>query len=99
MNTITKNSIAKNIFYEMGIPTSMALSIVNSAFNLIIENIVEEKQMKIPKFGSFKVKKKSSRVGRNLNTGKDVTIEPRFVVSFIASDQLKKAINDSNENK
>ena len=93
MNTITKNSLAKNIFYEMGIPTSVALNIVDSVFEIMIEKMVEEKQVKIPKFGSFKVKNKDARVGRNLNTGEDVTIKPRIIVSFSSSEQLKKAIN------
>jgi integration host factor subunit alpha len=99
MKTITKNSIAKNIFYEIGIPTSMATNIVNSVFNIMIDKIIEDKIVKIPKFGSFKVKEKSSRLGRNLNTGENVVIKPRTVVSFLTSEQLKKEINTSSENK
>ena len=99
MNTVTKNSIAKNIFYEMGIPTSMALDMVNSIFSLMIDNLAKEKQVKISKFGSFNTKRKAPRIGRNLNTGEKVTIHPRTIVGFSASEQLKKVINAANKNE
>lgn len=98
MKNITKSSLAKNIFYEIGIPTSVALDIVDSVFDIMLEKIVADGAVKIPKFGSFNVKAKASRIGRNLNTGEKVTISPRKVVSFSSSDQLKKAINAADEN-
>ncbi len=94
MNNITKRVLAKNIFYEMGIPTSMALNLVDSVFENIMEKLVEDKLVKIPSFGTFKVKEKSARMGLNLNTGEKIVIKPRLVATFSSSDQLKQAVNE-----
>ncbi len=95
MNNVTKSTIAKSIFYETGIPVSIAEDIVDSLFNSLIEHAVSDESVKIAKFGSFSVKKKNSRMGRNLNTKEDVVIAARKVISFQASNKLKQAINES----
>lgn len=95
MTSVSKNTIAKRIFYETGIPVSIAEDIVDSLFNNIIEHATSDGSVKIAKFGSFSVKNKKPRMGRNLNTKEDVVITARKVVSFQASDKLKQAINES----
>ena len=97
-DTITKNSLAKRIFYQTGIPVSLASEIIDSLFANIIDHAVTDGSVKIPKFGSFYVKNKTERAGRNLNTNKNVIIKARKVVSFRPSTQLKQAINVSEEN-
>jgi len=91
--TITKQTLANNIFYETGLPTAMAEEIVNDLFSLIINNTANEGSVKIAKFGSFYAKQKSARMGRDLNTQQDKLISARKVVSFIPSNQLKRKIN------
>ena len=91
---VTKNSLSKAIFYEAGIPVAIAEDFLDSLFDLIIENEVKDGAAKIPKFGSFYVKNKKSRLGRNLNTQETVEISARKVVSFQPSNHLKRVIND-----
>lgn len=95
MTSITKNMLAKTILYETGIPVSIAEDIVDDIFNNIIEHATKDNSVKIANFGSFNIKEKKSRMGRNLNTHEDVIIQPRKVVGFQASGKLKQAINES----
>jgi len=97
-DTITKNSLAKSVFYQTGIPATLALEVIDSIFANIIEHAVNDGSVKIPKFGSFYVKDKAERMGRNLNTNKDAIIKARKVVSFRPSTQLKQAVNVSEKN-
>ena len=92
--TITKNTLAKAIFYEMGIPVSIAQDIVDSVFDNISKHTAQDGTVKIPNFGSFYVKEKQKRIGRDLNTLKEVLIDARKVVSFYPSNQLKRLVND-----
>ncbi len=94
MSSVTKNTIAKKIFYETGIPVVIAEEIVDSIFENIIKHATSDGSVKIPNFGSFYVKQKKTRIGRNLNTKEDVTIPSRKVVSFQASAKLRQAINE-----
>ncbi|MCT4635744.1 MAG: HU family DNA-binding protein [Rickettsiales bacterium] len=95
MSSITKNTLAKTILYETGIPVSIAEDIVDDIFTSIIDGSAKDDSVKIANFGSFSVKNKKSRMGRNLNTHEDVMIKPRKVVGFQASAKLKQAINES----
>jgi len=93
-NNITKNDIAKTLFYETGYPTSILERFVDDLFKQIIVHSKIDKSTKLSNFGSFHVKEKKQRIGRNLNTLEEVIIPARRVISFQSSDQLKKAIND-----
>ncbi len=92
--TVTKNTLAKSILYETGIPITMAQDILDSLFDIIIESSVKDGSAKIPKFGSFYVKDKKSRPGRNINTKEEVLIQARKVVTFLPSNHLKQAVNE-----
>ncbi len=93
---ITKNSLAKAILYETGIPISIAQAVLDSIFENIISYAANDGSVKIPKFGSFYTKNKQARVGRNLNTQTSVIINARKVVSFQPSNQLKQAVNETS---
>lgn len=92
--SVTKNSLAKAILYEMGIPVSITQKLLDSLFESIIDSTAQDGEMKIPKFGSFYAKMKKPRIGRNINTQEDVVINARRVVSFNPSKQLKQAVNE-----
>jgi integration host factor subunit alpha len=95
-DSITKNSLAKVILYETGIPVSIAQAILDSLFENIINFTIKDEEMKIPKFGSFYVKSKKPRIGRNINTQESVMINARKVVSFYPSSQLKQEVNEKS---
>jgi nucleoid DNA-binding protein len=92
--SITKNSLAKAVLYETGIPVSIAQKLLDSLFESLMDSTAKDGEMKIPKFGSFYAKMKKSRMGRNINTQEAVVINARRVVSFNPSKQLKQAINE-----
>lgn len=93
-DTITKKVLAEKVCYEMGIPVSMALDIIDSLFKNIIQSTVDEDVVKIANFGSFNTKEKKERIGRDLNTLEDVVIPARKVVSFQPSNHLKRVVNE-----
>lgn len=96
-SSITKQTLAKDIFYEVGIPSSIAAKIIDSIFAELIEGMVSNGVAKIHNFGSFAMHAKKPRLGRNLNTGEAVEIKARNVVSFNSSIKLKQVINVKEE--
>jgi integration host factor subunit alpha len=95
MSAVTKSSLAKAIVYETGIPASIALNMLDSLIDIIITSTVSDGVVKIPKFGSFQVREKKTRMGVDLNTKKPALIAARKVVTFAPSSQLKQAVNAS----
>ena len=95
--TITKNTLAKKIFCDIGIPVTMAQDILDDIFKTIIQFTAQDGSTKISNFGSFYVKNKNPRLSRNLNTNESVMIDARKVVSFHPSNQLKQIINEDNK--
>ena len=93
-NSVTKYILAKDIFYKTGIPISLAENIVDSFFNTIIDGCAKNGQVKLTNFASFNVNEKKARLGRNLNTKESVMITSRKVISFIPSEELKRAVNE-----
>lgn len=92
--SLTKEKIVKRLFYVSGLPSSMLEKFLDSLFKKIIEGTATEGSTKISNFGSFYLKNKKQRLGRNLNTNKEVVIEARNVVSFYPSKFLKKVVNE-----
>ena len=90
--TLTKYYLAEKINRELGLPKSESLSLISSLFETIVEQLDKENIVKIAGFGTFKVRKKNKRIGRNPKTGEEVTITARRVVSFKAGQKLRKKI-------
>ena len=93
--TTTKNTIAKDIFYHIGVPVAIAEKVVDSFFDTIIEECQKDEVVKIANFASFKINNKKARLGRNLNNLESVMIPSRKVISFVPSDNLKREVNES----
>ena len=91
-NTHKKN-IINNIFHEIGLPASYAAKIVDDIISILISNIIAEKKIKIKNFGTFTLKKKNKRVGRNPKSKINHEISERNVVNFKASEDLKEKLN------
>ncbi|MEK6733953.1 MAG: HU family DNA-binding protein [Pseudomonadota bacterium] len=92
--TITKNILAKEIHYETGLPITLAEEILDKMFEAFINSASKDGNIKIPKFGSFCVREKKERVGRNINTNTSVKVSARKVVSFYPSAELKRMVNE-----
>lgn len=89
---MTKADIVNFVFEKVGLPKNEAQEMVEVVFDTIKQTLVAGESIKISGFGTFNVRKKNARIGRNPKTKEEVEITPRRVVTFKASDQLKELI-------
>ena len=94
MNNITKDNIANYIHNEFGLSKKDCNEIVINLIEYIILGLQKDKIVKIHNFGTFKLKYKKSRIGRNPKNKVEFTISSRNVISFIASKKFMIFIND-----
>lgn len=91
--TVTRAYLADVIYNKMGYSRAEAADIVDAVIDEIVSCVEKVGVVKLSSFGTFKVRKKRERVGRNPKTKIEVPISARRVVSFYASNLLKKKIN------
>lgn len=91
--TVTKAELSEAVFREVGLSRDESGKLVASVLDQISSSLSRGSNVKISSFGSFAVKEKSLRMGRNPKTGDEVPILPRRVVVFRASHVLKDRIN------
>ena len=94
-NNTSKKNIIKNIFNQIGIPINYSAQIIDDLILILILNIKLNKSLKIKNFGTFFLKSKNKRIGRNQRDKIDHVISERSVVTFRAAENLKKKL-DSN---
>ncbi len=94
---MTKADIANKITEKVGLPQKESQEIVEILLDTIKDALVEGESVKIPEFGTFNVSQKSARKGRNPQTGEDLTISPRRVISFMASNRLKTKLEQTKK--
>ena len=94
---ITREDISEYINSEFGLSKYDCNQIVNEIINQIIIGLIEDEVVKIHNFGTFKLKQKNQRIGRNPKTKIEIMIAPRKVVSFIPSKYLLNKINKNYE--
>ena len=91
--TITREYVANCIKEELGLSRSDSLKFISITLNTLSNALKKGKVLKIAKLGTFKIKNKNSRIGRNPKTGKESIISARSVVTFNASEKLKSRLN------
>ena len=91
--TITREYLSNCIKKEIGLPRSESLKLVALILDSLSSSIKKDKILKLSSLGTFKVKNKNSRMGRNPKTGKDALISARSVITFNASEKLKNRLN------
>ena len=96
MNNITREDIAEFINKEFGLTKKDCIDLVNDIIEEIIVGMNEHKVVKIHNFGTFKLRRKNARIGRNPKTKEEVMIAPRNVISFIPSKHILRKLNESN---
>ncbi len=94
---VSREDIANSIYSEYGLPRKECLEIVNNIIDIIIKGLETNKIVKIHNFGTFKLKNKKSRIGRNPKTKIEVLIQDRTVISFKASKKFLSFINNNIE--
>ena len=91
--TVTRAQLTEAVYQEVGLSRNESANLVESVLNEISEALSEGETVKISSFGSFFVRKKGQRIGRNPKTGEEVPILPRSVLIFRPSHVLKNRIN------
>ena len=91
---LTKKDLVNLIYMQLGFSKHISENLINDFLSTIILNIKNEKKLKISKFGTFTLRKKKSRIGRNPKTGQEHKIEARKTVKFYPSLEIKKKINE-----
>ena len=91
--TITRADLAEAVYEQVGLSRNESAELVESVIDEMTSALVDGDNVKISSFGSFSIRQKGERVGRNPKTGVEVTITPRKVVVFKASHVLKDRIN------
>ena len=90
--TVTRNDLIEAISDKVGISLNDSSEMIENIFDFILTELESGHDVKISSFGTFKVKRKNLRMGRNPKTGIDAPIKPRNVVSFYSSNVLKSKL-------
>ena len=91
---LTKKEIINSIYMQIGFSKKISETLLEDIFQIILNNIIIKNKVKIAKFGTFSLRKKKQRLGRNPKTKKSAVISERNVILFKASNELKKFINN-----
>ena len=90
---LTKKDLVNSVYMRLGFSKQISESLIDDLLITIIQNIKSEKKLKLSKFGTFTIRKKKSRIGRNPKTKETKMISSRDVVLFKASKEFKEFIN------
>ena len=90
---LTKNDIVHSVYTQLDIPKNRSVELVESLLEIIKGTLEKGEDVLISGFGKFCVKNKNERMGRDIQTGKDMTLRSRRVVTFRCSGVLRDKIN------
>lgn len=96
--TITRADLAESVYEQVGLSRNESSDLVESVLDEIMTALIAGDNVKLSSFGSFSVREKGERIGRNPKTGVEVPILPRKVLVFRASHVLKDRINGAASN-
>ena len=85
---LTKKDLVNRIYMQIGFSKEITENLVDEFFSLIVLNLKKEKQLKISNFGTFSIRLKKSRIGRNPKTKEEFIISSRKSIRFIPSKKL-----------
>jgi integration host factor subunit alpha len=95
--TMTQADVVNTIYHEIGFTLKESTEIVEQVFEIIKETLESGEKVKISGFGNFTVRQKRPRAGRNPQTGEEMVIFARRVVTFERSNVLRKAVNGRSD--
>ncbi|MDY0268204.1 integration host factor subunit alpha [Trichloromonas sp.] len=91
---MTKADLIENVYLKTGFSKKESADIVEMVFDIMKSNLEEGEKIKIAGFGNFVVKEKATRRGRNPQTGDEIEISSRRILTFKPSQVLKASINN-----
>ncbi len=95
--TLTRMDLSEAVFREVGLSRNESAQLVERVLEELSDALVRGEQVKISSFGTFSVRDKAARVGRNPKTGQEVPISPRRVLTFRPSHLMKERVADGNK--
>tara|TARA_Y100000768_G_C23868737_1_gene629424 strand:+ start:201 stop:500 length:300 start_codon:yes stop_codon:yes gene_type:complete len=90
---LTKRDLVNLIYMQLGYSKNISENLINDFFDNIVVNLIKEKSIKLSKFGTFSIRQKKSRLGRNPKTKEEKIISERNVVLFKPSKEFKNFVN------
>ena len=93
---LTKKDLVNLVYMQLGFSKQISENLINDFFSTLILNIKNEKKLKLSKFGTFSIRQKKSRIGRNPKTRETKIISDRKVVLFKPSKEFKEFINKND---
>ena len=96
--TLTRMDLSEAVFREVGLSRNESAELVEAVLQHMSDALVDGNQVKISSFGTFSVRGKAARVGRNPKTGEEVPIQPRRVLTFRPSHLMKDRVAAGNKN-
>ena len=95
--TLTRMDLSEAVYREVGLSRNESADLVETLLELMSSALVRGEQVKISSFGTFSVRDKNARVGRNPKTGEEVPITPRRVLTFRPSHLMKERVAAGNK--
>ena len=90
---LTKKDLVNLVYMQLGFSKQISENLIEDFLSTIISNIIQEKKLKLSKFGTFSIRQKKSRIGRNPKTKETKMISSRDVVLFKPSKEFKDFVN------
>ena len=94
---LTKKDLVNSIYMQMGFSKQISENLIEEFFLIISENLKIEKKIKLSNFGTFSIREKKARIGRNPKTKEEKKISKRNVILFKASKEFKELINKKKD--
>lgn len=95
VKTVTRADLAEAVYQSVGLSRTESADLVERVLSIVSDALADGDNVKLSSFGSFQVRSKNERIGRNPKTGEEVPILPRQVLVFKPSNVLKSKINKS----
>ncbi len=99
IKTLTRADLCEAVYQKVGLSRTESSDLVETVLEEICKSVVKGNSVKLSSFGSFLVRSKNERIGRNPKTGEEVPISPRRVMVFKPSNVLKQAVIKGNSKK
>ncbi|HAD29918.1 MAG TPA: integration host factor subunit alpha [Rhodobacteraceae bacterium] len=95
--TLTRMDLSEAVFREVGLSRNESADLVESVLDNISSALVKGENVKVSSFGTFSIRDKTERIGRNPKTGEEVPILPRRVLTFRPSHLMKERVSSGNK--
>lgn len=96
-STLTRMDLSEAVFREVGLSRNESADLVETVLDHVSDALVSGESVKISSFGTFSIRSKNERIGRNPKTGEEVPIAPRRVLTFRPSHLMKDRVDSGNK--